>query len=64
MKHFHIIIWAAEGKSETGYSGVTYVDLIVDSVNEALDRAKQLAPGRGFYYVNSIVEHHGYELDK
>ncbi len=56
--HFHIVVWAAEGRTEVGYVGVTYVDVIVKSPEEAIERAKQLAPGRNFYHVNNIIEHH------
>ncbi len=64
MNHYHFIVWAAEGKTEQGYSGVTYVDVICETVNEAIVRAKQLCPDKAHYWVNSIVEHHPHAVEQ
>lgn len=63
-KHFHVVIWAADGKTETGYSNVTYVEVIAKTVSEAIERVKQLVPNKMFYHVNNIIEHHGHEESK
>lgn len=60
-KHFHIMIWVADGKTEQGYLGVTYVEVIAKSIEEALKRAKELIPNRNHYHVNNVIEHHGHE---
>lgn len=60
-QHYHVVVWAADGKTAEGYSGVTYVDIIVDSVDEAVPRAQRLVPGKVFYHINNIIEHHGHE---
>ena len=62
-KHLHIVIWAAEGKSETGFTGVTYIDVIAFDVDDALEQAKGLVPGRKYYWVNNVILHHGHEID-
>ena len=59
--HLHVIVWAAEGKTDSGYSGVTYIDLLADSIEMALVRAKAICPGRPYYWPNSVVEHHDHE---
>ncbi len=58
MTHLHWIIWAAEGQSQGGYTGVTYVDVIAASEGEAKEKAQRLAPGRNYYWTNNVVEHH------
>jgi hypothetical protein len=60
-QHYHFIIWAAEGKTDAAYSGVTYIELIAKSVDEALKRAKDMVPNKAFYHINNIIEHHGHE---
>jgi len=56
--HFHFIVWAALEKSENNYSGVTYLDVIAENIDDALARAKRLCPKRRHYWVNNIIEHH------
>lgn len=56
--HFHFIIWAAIDKVDDNYKGVTYVDVIAKDSKEAVKRAGDLCPGRKYYWINNIVEHH------
>ena len=63
-KHLHVVIWAAEGKTDQGYSGVTYIDLIAKDVEDAKKQAVHLVPGRQFYWINNIIQHHGHGTDK
>lgn len=56
--HLHFIIWACETKSDNGFSGVTYVDVLEQNEGLAISKAKKLAPGRKYYWVNNILEHH------
>jgi hypothetical protein len=56
--HYHFIIWAAEGKTSVAYEGITYIDLIAESVEGAIQRAKIICPDKKYYWINNIVEHH------
>jgi len=57
--HFHIVVWAAESKIDANnYTGVTFVDVIASSMDDAVKKARKLCPGRQFYWVNNIIEHH------
>ena len=56
--HFHVIVWAAEGRDGGNFTGVTYLDVIVKKVTEAVPRAKELFPKRKHYWVNNVIEHH------
>ena len=58
MIHFHFIVWAATDKVGEQYAGVTYLDLVANNMKSALERAKQICPGRQHYWVNNIIEHH------
>ena len=62
MPHLHWIVWAAQDKQRgpTGdnYIGITYVDVLAESMEEAVKRAKKLVPGRNHYWLNNCVEHH------
>ena len=60
-RHIHFIVWAALGKDGENYVDVVYVDVIADSIESAITRAKELCPGRGLYRVNNIIEHHNHE---
>lgn len=57
MTHLHFVIWCATDKVGDSYSGVTYVDIIAESMTEATARAMHLCPNRKYYWVNNIVEH-------
>lgn len=57
--HLHFIVWAAMQRSpDGGYVDVVYVDVMAESEQAALVRAEVLCPGRAFYRVNNIIEHH------
>ena len=56
--HFHFIVWAALGRTDNGFTDVTYLDLLATSADEAIARAKELCAGRNYYWVNNILEHH------
>ncbi len=59
-RHFHIIVWASEGKNDKGeYIEVTRLDLIVQSTQEALRKAKEMVPEKKIFRINDIIEHHG-----
>ena len=58
MGHLHFIVWAATDKVGEQYAGVTYLDLVANNMKSALERAKQICPGRQHYWVNNIIEHH------
>ena len=60
MTHYHFIVWAAEGRTNEGYSGVTYIDLTAETpdLETIIARARAICPGRQFYWVNNVVEHH------
>ena len=62
VNHIHFIVWAAQGRVEHNYSDVTYVDVIADDITEAVAKATKLCPGRSYYWVNNIVEHHEHSV--
>lgn len=62
--HYHVVIWAADGRSDAGYSGITCVEIIVANVGQALQRAKELVPNKPFYHINNIIEHHDHKKIK
>ena len=57
-KHLHFIVWAFDEYDP--YSGNcknnTTLDLIAESVPDAIERAQELFPGK-LYRVHSIIEH-------
>lgn len=55
--HLHFIIWACENKVGDNYQGITYVDVIEDTVDDAMKRARKLCPNKKIYWLNNIVEH-------
>jgi len=59
--HFHFVIWAALGRTENGYTDVTYVDVIADTEAQAVERARAICPGRNYYHINNVVEHHAHD---
>lgn len=61
MDHMHVIVWAATDRVEGNYQGVTYVDVIVQSVPEALERVKAMFPDRKHFWVNNVIEHHAHD---
>ena len=36
--HFHFVVWAAVGRTENGYTDVTYVDVIADTEAQAVSQ--------------------------
>ena len=58
--HLHFIVWAAMGQSGNSYTEVTYLDLIANDIDQAVSRAMEVCPGRRFYWVNNVIEHHGH----
>ena len=63
MEHLHFIVWAATDKVGEQYAGVTYLDLVANNMKSALERAKQICPGRQHYWVNNIIEHHDHPAE-
>ena len=61
--HLHWIVWAAEIKTENGYSEVTYIDVVAANKDEALTKARKIVPDRRYYWLNSVVEHHGHQAE-
>ena len=59
MTHLHWIIIAHEGiaKGSGEPIGATKLDLISDSYDEAMARAKKLAPKKKVFDVELVVEH-------
>jgi hypothetical protein len=55
--HIHWVIWAANGKTDSGFSEVTYIDVVADDSDSALDKAKKYIPNRKFYWINNVIEH-------
>jgi len=60
--HYHVIVWAAMDRVEGQFSQVTYVDVIAESVDEAVEKAKRLCPDRRHFWVNNIIEHHDHDV--
>jgi hypothetical protein len=56
--HLHFVVWAAMDQVGERFSGVTYIDLVADDMSVALEKAEELCPGRRYYWVNNIIEHH------
>lgn len=57
-KHLHYIVWAFdEYDPDTGHCrNNTTLDLIAQTVQEAVLRAQEIFPGK-LYRINSIIEH-------
>jgi VanZ family protein len=57
--HLHFIVWAAQGMNDDGgYTDVVYVEVIAVDLDAAIERARRFCPGRRYYRVNNIIEHH------
>ncbi len=59
--HFHVMIWCADGKTDVGYTNVTYIELIVKDPDDAIERAREMVPNKAYYHINNITEHDGSE---
>lgn len=60
--HLHWLVYAYDGHSQhpmqgEQLTGVVSVELVCATQDEALDRARDLVPGKAFYELRTVVEH-------
>jgi hypothetical protein len=67
MSHMHFMVWAATDKVDNNYNNITYLDIIADNPLAALNRAKALTkgltPGKRYFHLQNVTEHHDHEVE-